>query len=193
MIWEEPRQTPAVPWDLGLTSYHIWILLKLVGNHEILSLQSSGVNWNQRGITHSIVPLITPGSCLPPAASCPHQPQGTAATSSCHPAGWLAERAATPDSLEPITNACERGKGLVQEGRELVTSPYITPSHSVTSWCWELVMLGDLWQVCFAQGRALVGENRQALVEILGDWQGFLAMVCQDALYATEVHIALDE
>lgn len=72
VIWEEPRQTPTVPRDLGLTSYHIWILLKLVGNHEILSLQSSGVNWNQRGITHSIVPLITAGSCLPPAASHPH-------------------------------------------------------------------------------------------------------------------------
>lgn len=120
-------------WDLGLTSYNIWVLLELVGNHEILSLQSSEVNWNQRGITHSIVLLITPSSRLPPPPSHKHRPL----TTRCRPRGkaaagplssrGMAGRCLTAESLKPIKNACNRGKGCARAKGELVTSPYIIP------------------------------------------------------------------
>lgn len=141
-------------WDLGLTSYNIWVLLKLVGNHEILSLQSSGVNWNQRGITHSVVPLITPSSHLPPPPSHTHWPL----TTRCHQGRTR--------SKMPVTG--ERGMCL---RRGSWWHPHTSsPTRNVTSFCWKLVMLWDLWQVCCAECVALVGKIGEALIGILQGW-----------------------
>lgn len=48
----------------------------------------------------------------------------------------MAAGAGTPEPLEPVKNACERGKGRVLEERELVTSPYIIPQPR----CYQFVL-----------------------------------------------------
>lgn len=129
------------------------------------------------------------GRLLPPSCSLLSPPaMGTAATSPCHPAGWLGERAATPEPVEPIKNACERGKGHVQEGRELVTSPYIIPQ--------AFPVCAESWECSGIYGRCALlwwGKIRRPWLRAWETGRDFLAVVCKDGLYAAGVSVALDK